>query len=183
MEPDKLAADYALRVSANPMDFAIVPLLTDALVASGHPERIQSALAGWEMRLDQSVRPFLSAMMRAIALQEGKLERCKRLCEATGQLRGNVYRLHAMLAFGQATEVARDPAFEQVRADPWVALAVGLGFLLEGQKKEAAEWHKQGMRPAQRADQRLSPCGRPTPGHRPSGRGLRGSASKRTIGL
>ena len=142
---DKLVADYGGRLAANPMDFAIVPLLTDALIASGHPEIIQSTLAGWEMRLDQSMRPILAAMMRAVAhYQEGKLEECIRLCEANALLRGNGYRLHSLLALGRAAEAAQDPAFEQLRSDPWNALAVGLGFLLDGKKKEAAEWHERG---------------------------------------
>jgi hypothetical protein len=142
---EKLAADYGGRLAANPVDFSLVPLLTDARIASGHPEKIQSTLAGWELRLDQSLRPVLSAKMRAVALyQEGKLEECNRLCEANGVLRGNLSRLHALVALGSAAEAARDPALEQLRADPPAALALGLGYFLDGKKKEAAEWHERG---------------------------------------
>jgi hypothetical protein len=142
---DGLAVEYQGRLAANPMDFAIVPLLTDALVASGHPEKVEPALAAWESRLDPSIRPIFSGMMRAGAFyQAGKLEECKRLCEQNVSLRSSVYRLHSLLLLGPAKEVVEDPAFEKLRANPWVALSVCLGFSLEGQKKEAAEWLERG---------------------------------------
>ena len=43
---DGLATEYQSTLAANPMDFPTVPLLTDALVASGHPEKVEPAPGG-----------------------------------------------------------------------------------------------------------------------------------------
>ena len=157
------------------MDFALVPLLTDALIASGHPEQIQSTLAGWEMRLDQSMRPILSAMMRAVALyQQGKLEEFTRLCEANALLRGNGYRLHSLLALGRAAEAAEIPRLNSSGRTPGTRWRWAWGSCSTARKKEAAKWRERVPRPARLIDHRLSPRGPPPPGCRsPSGRRLR----------
>ena len=127
--------------------FPTVPLLTDALVASGHPEKVGPAgLAAWEIHLDQSISQYYWPWCRTIAFyQEGKLEECRRLCEGNGSLRGSVYRLHSLLAvLGHAREAAADLAFEPLKADPWSDLSLSLGFALDGHKKEADQWHDRG---------------------------------------
>jgi tetratricopeptide (TPR) repeat protein len=140
-----LAAEYQGRLAASAMDFAAVPLLTDALIASGHPERAERAINDWAVHLDQSIRPILTAMMHATALyQSGKLAECVESCRQNPQLNGNVYRLQALLALGRSQEAIKDPAFEKLWVGPWIALSASLGLSLDGKKVEAAQWLERG---------------------------------------
>ncbi len=146
-EASGLAVDYRARLAADPFDPTAIVLLADALAASDQADQIEPAVAAWEARLPMEARVPLGPLVRAFALYEaGKPQASLDFCQNHQQLQDSIVRAHALLAVGRTKEVAEEPAFEQLRNDPWFTLSVSLAFALEGRAEEAKSWRERAVK-------------------------------------
>jgi tetratricopeptide (TPR) repeat protein len=134
-----LAVEYQRRLAANPMDFAAVGLLCDALVAAQQESQIEPALTAWAMRLDPNLRTLVVPTMRALAYyQQAKLAECEKLCQQDLRLKSSGLYTHVLLAQGRAKEAGElFAANPKQGGDPWLAVALSLGLSLDGQQDKA----------------------------------------------
>jgi tetratricopeptide (TPR) repeat protein len=140
-DSSSLVAEYQRRLTANPMDFAAVSLLFDALVAAKKESQLEPALTAWASRLEPNLQNLVVPAMRALAYYEqGKLDECEKLCQQDMRLRSSALHAHVFLAQGRAKEAAElFSASPTLGGDPWFACALSLGLFLDGQKAKAEE--------------------------------------------
>jgi hypothetical protein len=93
------------------------------------------------------VRGQAVAPARAVGLYEsGKLVECETLCRGLPPMQVAPWHLHALLALKRTKDAAEGASFRKLLDEPRFALAVCLGWELEGKSEEAARWRERAIK-------------------------------------
>ncbi|QEH32769.1 hypothetical protein OJF2_12500 [Aquisphaera giovannonii] len=148
-EAKALVAEYRSALAAEPMNFAILSRLFDALAASGEADRIGPELQAWIARLPaQAVsQAGLVPTVRALAeYQAGHPEKALEAAGRSPEVAASPIGLQASLAAGKGREAASNPSFQRLWQNPWLAMAACVELGLEGAGKEAAEMRGRALK-------------------------------------
>jgi len=145
-QSEAMVAEYRARLGSAPFDLKTLIFLFDALAAAGHPEAIESERAGCENRLPAEARmavgPSLRAIATYVAAQPEALDRFVKNSLTT--VEGEV-QTQLLLATGPAGAVLATPSLTAKINDPWSAVALMLGLMLEGKAAEAKVWQNKAI--------------------------------------
>lgn len=138
--------EYRVAANANVQNASSLLLLVDALAASGGESEIDPAIIAWAYRLPVSVQGQVAPRLRALGLYyAGKLKECAELCNSGTLIKSEPPHLHALIALGRMEEAADDSVFGTLWNDPLNALAVSVGYRLDGKPEDSARWREKAV--------------------------------------